>query len=605
MDSRFERTLIIISILLILSALAGFYFAEKLFSTDDSAIAMEAVGKTEDVKNQTNVRRRRFGSYDWNSLDKQEDVFYKDAIFVGANSELKLKLSDDTEMNIGENSLLVLNIRKSADPTAAPVTELQLVQGQVSVDKSKSSNKSGGASSKLEIVLNKNVRINVGQDTALALTKDKGKTSFAVGKGQASLSVVGKGKTKQEIELGSTDKASVLRNLDLNRTDDLAQSVESQQKSDTGALPDKDLKTLLSEKEKEAQEDLLVQGDLKALEDMEFKDPDVTELNKAVEVFQEKELGEKPIPIPILTPTPTPTPEPTPTPTPVARPIVQPLRIVRPRLIQKPAVYADVESKLRLLGPSDTQPQDFTRVLNPVEFSWETEKIAPKYFLLQLSSRPDFSTYLSQMRVDITNAPTKVGNAFQYATAVSPLYLVYLPEVLNSILRNGQMHWRIAPFTAEDQPLFELNQLPSSVVRFRTQNWTTVQYNRDIVYRHSRTGRRQPEITFNFRIQDVIPASYEILIGTEPDLRNHVCSKVYAKFGTEKGSREIPTLAKIVTMDLLFDETVVVDPDRDCPKLAPLLTEETQLYYEIRVRSSGGRAYETRPRALGNLIPIR
>src|SRR4051812_22913726 len=76
-------------------------------SDEEAATQRETVGEI--IYADNNVKRQLGNDVMWNSIERKETVYNKDSIRTAKDSGVGVRLTDGTVIEIGENSLIVLD----------------------------------------------------------------------------------------------------------------------------------------------------------------------------------------------------------------------------------------------------------------------------------------------------------------------------------------------------------------------------------------------------------------------------------------------------------------------------------------------------------------
>ena len=189
MSDRAFRNLFTLFPVAVAIALAG-YFLYSDYHSNQSREEAKANGEIigEILYTENNVKRQFDSDVMWDGIQKKTPIYNKDSIRTGKESTAGIKLSDSTIIELGENSLIVL------DQTAQSLN-LKFKAGDLSTKNS-----------------SKNLRINVndsiikGEGATISVkTGADSKTSIKVGKGKATLT----DKNKKTTEINESELAHV------------------------------------------------------------------------------------------------------------------------------------------------------------------------------------------------------------------------------------------------------------------------------------------------------------------------------------------------------------------------------------------------------------
>jgi hypothetical protein len=563
----FERVIITIAVLLVLASAGGLYItATSSFDSSSSSLGREVVGKISSVEN--NVKRKVFGNFAWDIMDSGEPVFFKDVIFVSPKSTMKLVLADQTELVVGENTLLVLDNKTIGGSDGKfEVTELRLIRGQVSVNQPASA----ASSKQIQVVLNNNVKFDLKKNAKMSLSKLNGKASVIFDKGNVAMA----GKKLNYV------KPTLINEIDLNagKVPDLSTLATQDILSSNPGLGDLPVVKL--------EDSVTAQGDLSGLDgqikerkfanqsqrkiEEKLTDPEIfsaveaasprdvaaiepqPEVPKIPTELPEKELKEE-LPLPVVQ---LPTPE--------------------PKKARMP---------ITLVTPEDRQLVDMSRDIKQLSFNWESTVANVHFYMLEISADKKFSSVLTRIAVEGSegrSARTEDGRVTSFELKVSPVYMLYVPGLLGSVYKSKELYWRVVPLDSENNPIIRSSQLDSRKVAFKVSKSAEI-FTREVNYYSKETAFSQdPIISFNWSLKNVVPGSYQLIVAEDPEFKRQICTKDVSKYNFKKGVslKAQPDMAgKSTRVELSFEEDIKVNARTECP-LEPLLKSQKSFYYKI------------------------
>lgn len=106
-DSQIDVQTIIVSLLCLAGAGAGGAFLYSDINSAGRAGVGKPVGQVSSREAQ--VRRKQSSSFVWNNVQMNEDLYKKDSIQTGKGSAVSIKLPDGSVLDMGENSLIVMD----------------------------------------------------------------------------------------------------------------------------------------------------------------------------------------------------------------------------------------------------------------------------------------------------------------------------------------------------------------------------------------------------------------------------------------------------------------------------------------------------------------
>lgn len=101
-----QRKVLLTSALCLIGAAIASYFLYQDYTSLGRDGAGEAVARV--THRESRVRRKPMGAYVWSNIEESQNLFRKDSIQTGAESAVALQLRDGTTLELGEQSLLVL-----------------------------------------------------------------------------------------------------------------------------------------------------------------------------------------------------------------------------------------------------------------------------------------------------------------------------------------------------------------------------------------------------------------------------------------------------------------------------------------------------------------
>ncbi len=106
-ETQFAWRLILVPLLCLGGAFGGGYVLYQDLHDSGEASGGKTLGKVE--RREAQVRRKSAHSYIWNNIDAGENLFIKDSVQTGRGSAVSLRLVDGSILDIGENSLVVMD----------------------------------------------------------------------------------------------------------------------------------------------------------------------------------------------------------------------------------------------------------------------------------------------------------------------------------------------------------------------------------------------------------------------------------------------------------------------------------------------------------------
>lgn len=109
----FDHGLVVTCLIVLSTASYLLVYDQWLLSLFDSEVShLDSIGTVTQARN--DVRRRYPTSFSWLPLGREEEIYQGDTIFTGDNSKVKITTTAGDEIELAENSLIVIKRRKDA-----------------------------------------------------------------------------------------------------------------------------------------------------------------------------------------------------------------------------------------------------------------------------------------------------------------------------------------------------------------------------------------------------------------------------------------------------------------------------------------------------------
>jgi hypothetical protein len=576
-NKTFEGIVLSVAAALIVSAIVGFYVNSNRHRLD-GADSGEVVGRVDHAQN--TVKRKATDSFAWDHLSDRQSVYFRDAIFVGRGSSLTLKLGEKQELELGENTLIVLD-QSIGEGEKGGIVDVEVLRGEVAVRQ----DATAAHTPRLRFSLNK-TKIDVSQKARVAVKKTEGSSSLLVQDGKVSVKDTS---TKEEKTIHeSGEKPTLIKDLSpqgrpkarrpssltFAETEVAARSenlIEALHKLTPDVLDDKN-QTVLS------------QGQLKNIPLQ--KDDAYAESVKGTQEVRERPLS--PVAQAPKTPrTRKPARALRPRPTPVEReePLEQEVvkkpkqKPVKPPPLEK---EMPVEKSLSLLTPADRSAIDQSKALEPIFFSWEVQGMVPAQYRLQVDSDAGFKHPLIELETADTSHIVDVATERRLAEIV---------------LDKKKIFWRVLPLNEKGRPILQARKLPVARVDFEGTEKARLEVKKRVPYEKALfTDNVSSTLTLEWHATGALPYHYSVVLAEDSLFEKQICQKEYANRAVvderlpAEAAREgeIKELPKVLD----FSESLKIDPARDC-NLTPYLSKGRTLYYRVTPLDKAGREIAT------------
>jgi hypothetical protein len=166
------------------------------------------------VHAEKSVNRRYVGDPFWLPLEGNSQVYQKDTIQTGSDSTIQIRFDDGSTMDLGENSLVVLDRSQSR-------FLVDVVQGQVSTKRSTTGSKLSLKTGDTAIDAEGDVDLNVGQDGQAQINVTRGTAEIQSGAEKVRLS-------ENQVGEITKDKKLTVKDLPFRRIQPLSQMIPMQ-----------------------------------------------------------------------------------------------------------------------------------------------------------------------------------------------------------------------------------------------------------------------------------------------------------------------------------------------------------------------------------------
>ncbi|MEQ1875750.1 MAG: hypothetical protein ABL958_03830 [Bdellovibrionia bacterium] len=545
MNRTFEKIILTIALLVVLFSGTGLFIS---FTAPDKSLSnsnREVVGNLATVDN--SVKRKGFGTFAWDVMESGEPVFFKDVIFVSPKSSMLLRLNDQTELVVGENTLLVLDNKMFGEAGRMDVTELRLIRGNISVRQAEGGGGEGQRG--LQIVLNDKVKLDLANASG-SFSKNDDKASILLNKGDMNLSMSDKSRKL------ASDKPMLINELDLAnggvdgvKTEDAAAGHRLAGLGNGSGVSS--------------------QGELSA----SFPQRTFASRNKS----KVSELVGDEAFITDRTVAAIATPAPTPQPTPVA---------LLPEKLEPTPEPRKARLAINPLAPDDNATVDLTRDIRTLTFEWDSSVNNVHFYMLEISPDKRFASVLTRIAVDSAEGRLvrdEHGKAMKFQLKVSPIYMLYVPGLLGSVYKNREIYWRVVPLDRDNNPLLKTKVLATRKIGFKVSKTAEIITNETNIYTKENVFTSEPSVKVQWTFKNVVPGSYQLVIASDPEFKTQICTKDISKYSFKKGvslKQQTEISGQVPKVDLTFSESISVNVRTECP-LEALMKAEKPFYYKV------------------------
>jgi len=536
----FEKIFLSVAVLMILISCYGLYksFTQDGRSTSDRH--QEVIGSIADPLN--SVKRKESGSFEWDSVDSKQGVFYKDTLFVGPDSEVTLLLNNSSQIKLGPNTLLILDYKLSGDKSATNVVELSLFRGSVAVKEAKNPT---ADTANLQIKMGNGVNINASNKSSFAISKTNNKVALLVENGEVNLGS-DKSKNKGKQFLAAKSQPVEAQDIDIDKPEDFEQVKTVTPTADPSGFANAH----------SAAETPVVRGDLAEVKVESSTESSPLTKDKSYELFQPEKVVTQPPP-------------------PNPAPLVPPPPPIRP--------VAFVPIIL------ETQKfQDYTLQLDTLELKWSSKIDRLKSFTVEISSTASFADPMISFDVDVSEGHfSQTQKRLKFALQLNPIYMIYLPGFLDSLYRKGTVSWRAIPRGERDEPLLKNLETPIQTIAFKLSKSAQISTPAKTKY-----SPKNDTLTVEWSLKKVLPGTFEIVLAKDSQFKNIFCTKKIVRYSAKKDGevKQAPARSggkKIMT--LVFSEKQKIEDSPDC-KLKDSMKTSKSIYYKIKTEDPVNRS---------------